>query len=90
MHKVKERSAKAVPPYTGPAMDLANMRDNGVHSIAVYCLDCGHRADMNVDSYPAHWPVKSFEGRMVCGGCGSKRVHVRPAWTTKAAYIPPS
>ena len=67
----------------GPPMDLANMRENGVRSVAVYCLDCHHRADVNVDSYPAHLPVKSFEGRMVCGGCGGKRVHVRPAWSTK-------
>jgi len=73
----------------GPLMDLANMRDNGVRSIEVYCLDCAHRADVNVDQFPAHWPVKSFEGRMVCGGCGGRRVDVRPAWHTKHAYIPP-
>jgi hypothetical protein len=42
-----------------------------------------------VDQYPAHWPVKSFEGRMRCGNCGSRRVDVRPAWHTKPAYIPP-
>jgi len=34
-------------------MDLANMRANGVHSIAVYCLDCDHRTDVDVDQYPA-------------------------------------
>ena len=73
----------------GPPMDLANMRDNGVRSIEVYCLDCAHRADVNVDQFPAHWPVKSFEGRMVCGGCGGRRVDVRPAWHTNPAYIPP-
>ena len=32
-------------------MDLANMRANGVHSIAVYCLDCDHRTDVDVDHY---------------------------------------
>ena len=30
----------------GPPMDLANMRENGVRSIAVYCLDCNRRADV--------------------------------------------
>jgi len=68
-------------------MDLANMRENGVHSIAVYCLDCDHRADVNVDQYPAHWPVKSFEKRMRCAVCSSRRVHVRPAWHTKPTPI---
>src|SRR5215204_7305231 len=33
--------------YTGPPMDLANMRENGVHSIRVFCLDCDHKADVN-------------------------------------------
>jgi len=60
----------------GPLMDLANMRENCVHSIAVYCLDCDHRAVVNVDRYQAHWSVKSFEQRMRCGNCGSRRVHV--------------
>src|SRR6188768_236702 len=67
---------------TDRPMDLANMRENLVHSIAVYCLDCDHRAVVNVDQYPACWSVKSFEGRMRCCGCSSKRVHVRPAWNT--------
>src|SRR4051795_898043 len=76
--------------YTGLPTDLANMRDNGVRSIAVYCLDCDHRANVNVDQYPAHWAVKSFEGRMVCGACKSRRVHVRPSWSTKATPLPRS
>ena len=37
--------------HAGPPMDLANMRENGVHSIAVYCLDCNRRADVNVDNF---------------------------------------
>lgn len=66
----------------GPPMDLANMRKNGVHSIAVFCLanGCVHKAEINVDTYPAYLPVKSFEHRMVCTACGSRRVEVRPAW----------
>ena len=66
--------------YSGPPMDLANMRQNGVRSVRVFCLGCNHKADVNVDRYPAHWPVKSFEKRMRCGVCGSKAVDVRPAW----------
>ena len=29
--------------YTGPPMDLANMRENGVRALLVNCLDCTHR-----------------------------------------------
>jgi hypothetical protein len=30
-------------------MDFADMRQNGVHSLDIYCL-CGHRAVVNVDA----------------------------------------
>ena len=49
----------------GPPMDLANMRENGVRSIAVYCLDCNRRADVNVDNFAGDLLVKSFERRML-------------------------
>jgi hypothetical protein len=61
-------------------MDLANMRQNRVRSISVHCIDCGHDAIVNMDAYPAHLAVKSFEGRMLCQ-CGSKRTDVRPNWS---------
>jgi hypothetical protein len=50
---------KSIPP--GPPMDLANMREQGVHSLAVYCLNprCLHRSVLNVDSYPATKLVQS-------------------------------
>ena len=74
-------------PYTGPPMDLANMRDNGVRSLAVFCLDCHHRATVNVDDYPGHLAVKSFEARMACK-CGGRRVDVRPDWNSKVLVLP--
>ena len=43
--------------YSGPPMDLANMRENGVNSLHASCLDCGHDADVNVDEYPGHLEV---------------------------------
>jgi hypothetical protein len=30
-------------------MDLANMRENGVRSLAIYCHQCHHETVMNVD-----------------------------------------
>lgn len=43
--------------YTGPPMDLANMRKNGVRSLLAWCLDCGHEATVNVDHLPGHRAV---------------------------------
>src|SRR5947209_15430703 len=74
--------------YTGPPMDLANMRANGVRSLSVGCLDCHHQAVVNVDHLPGHLAVPSFSRRMVCSKCGSKRVQVMPAWGTKATTLP--
>ena len=68
---VGSRKPEATQP--GPPMDLQNMRDNGVRSLAVFCLDCHHRATVNVDDYPGHLAVKSFEARMACK-CGGRRV----------------
>jgi hypothetical protein len=39
--------------YRGPPMTLANMRPNGVRSIAVYCWTCHHEAVLNADCWPA-------------------------------------
>jgi hypothetical protein len=61
-------------------MDLTNMRQNGVRSVHVSCLDCHHKALLNVDSYPGHVRVKSFEGCMRCNECGSRRTDVRANW----------
>jgi Zn finger protein HypA/HybF involved in hydrogenase expression len=69
-------------------MDLANMRENGVRSLRVDCLDCTHAATVNVDDQAGHLVVKSFERRMRCGKCRSKRVNVRPAWHTQPLHIP--
>jgi len=68
-------------------MDLTNMRQNGVRSLGVRCLDCHHAATLNVDDQPGHLTVKSFERRMRCGHCGSRSVDVRPAWHTRPDIV---
>jgi hypothetical protein len=42
------------PPASTPPepMDLANMRHNGVRSLAVHCHQCRHEVIMNVDHLP--------------------------------------
>lgn len=66
--------------YTGPPMDLANMRKNGAHALRVDCLDCYRWSSVNVDDQPGHLAVPSFAGHMKCSACGSKRTAVRPHW----------
>jgi hypothetical protein len=63
-------------------MDLANMRQQRVRGLAVYCLNhaCLLRTIINVDDYPAEIEVPSFGLRMKCSKCGGRRVDVRPNW----------
>jgi hypothetical protein len=61
-------------------MDLANMRENGVRSLAVSCWICQHRAVLNVDHLPDNVTVPSFGPRMVCTRCGIIGADARPNW----------
>lgn len=78
--------ATKLPP--GPPMDLENMRQNGVRTLFVTCLACGHEADVNVDRYPNRETVPSFANRWPCGKCGAKRSEVRPAWHKSSKLFP--
>ena len=68
--------------YAGPPMTLGNMRANGVHSVAVYCLGrrCDHQAVLKVDHMPNDVEVPSLGRRMVCTACGLIGADVRPDW----------
>jgi hypothetical protein len=50
------------PRFTDPIepMDLANMRQNGVRSLAVQCHLCRHEVIMNVDHLPGDVTVPSL------------------------------
>ena len=74
----------------GPPMTLANMRDNHVRRLIVYCLSpyCHHSAVMELDGYDGAVPVKSFQRRMVCTRCGVIGADVQPNWT-EAPLKPP-
>lgn len=69
--------------YTGPPMDLANMRKNGVRSIYAWCMDCRHDATVNVDHLPGHLAVPAMAKRMKCSACGSRNISVRPDWNSR-------
>jgi hypothetical protein len=51
-------------------MPLANMRENGVHSLAVTCQLCHHESVMNADAFDGAIPMPAFGPRMVCTSCG--------------------
>ena len=61
-------------------MDLANMRQNGVRSLEVRCLQCRHEVIMNVDHLPGDLTVPSFGPKMVCTKCGTVGAGARPNW----------
>ena len=65
-------------------MDLANMRQNGVRSLAVQCHQCLHEVIMNVDYLPGDVTVSSLGPKMVCTKCGTIGADVRPNWLEKA------
>ena len=73
------------PAYTGPPMDLANMRAQGVRSLSVYCEVCHHAAVINVDTFAETVPVPAFGPRMVCTCCGIVGADVRPNWQERPA-----
>jgi hypothetical protein len=64
-------------------MTLGNMRENGVRSLAVYCLLCHHDAVLAVDTWPDHTTVPSF-GPRVCIQCGMIGAGARPNWAERA------
>jgi hypothetical protein len=76
----------AKPNYNDPIvpMDLANMRQNGVRSLAVQCHQCLHEVIMNVDHLPGDVTVSSLGPKMVCTKCGTIGADVRPNWLEKA------
>jgi hypothetical protein len=75
----KPRSNEPIEP-----MDLANMRQNAVRSLAVQCRGCRREVIMNVDHLPGDVTVPSLGPKMVCTGCGTIGADVRPNWLEKA------
>ena len=74
---------------TGPPIDLANMRANGVRSVYAHCGACEHEAVVNVDALPAETFVPDVAKRLRCTACGSKKVTVVPYWIERAWPVGP-
>jgi hypothetical protein len=67
-------------------MTLANMREQGVRSLAVYCgaQHCHHEAVLDVTGYADDLAVPAFGPRMVCTVCGAIGADTRPNWNERA------
>ncbi len=63
--------------YSGPPMTLGNAASAKVRLI-VWCRDCGHRVEPDpaelTARYGAETTVPDWHARLVCSGCGSRRV----------------
>jgi hypothetical protein len=79
-----EPDAALSSKYKIEPMDLANMRQNGVRSLAVACFGCRHEVIVDADMYPSEFLVKNFGRRMVCTKCGMVGADVRPNWKERA------
>jgi hypothetical protein len=62
-------------------MTLANMRENGVHSVVATCAKCQHEAVLDVDHWPADMPVPDVGLKLRCSACGGRDVETRPNWS---------
>jgi hypothetical protein len=63
--------------YTGPPMDLTNMRSLGVTRVDVYC-GCGHQASVDVSELPGDLAVPAIKDRLRCSKCGARPMETRP------------
>jgi hypothetical protein len=68
-----------IRPFTGPPMDLANMRSLGVTKVMAYCK-CGHEASIDVSALPDAAYVPAIKDRLRCGKCGQRPMETRPDW----------
>jgi hypothetical protein len=61
---------------------LLCMRENGVRTLAVWCLGrgCNHSHILDVSAYADNVPVPSFGPRLRCERCGNVDADARPNW----------
>jgi hypothetical protein len=67
-------------------MTLRNMREHGVHTLAIRCgaIWCNHEAILDVSAFADGLTVPSFGPRMVCTVCGAIGADARPNWNERA------
>jgi hypothetical protein len=66
--------------YTGPPMDLGNMRSLGITRVDAYC-GCGWQASVETSGLPDELPVPDVRHRLRCSKCGNRPTEARPDWS---------
>jgi DNA-directed RNA polymerase subunit RPC12/RpoP len=72
------------PPEPPPK--LAYLAEQAV-GIDAECRDCRHRVVLGFEKFLARYgdvPFPDFARLMKCSACGSRRVDVRPAWSSRS------
>ena len=66
-------------------MTLGNVRANGVHTLAVWCLgrSCNHFRILDVSNYCDETSVLAFGPRLRCERCGHLGADARPNWNER-------
>jgi hypothetical protein len=64
-------------------MTIGNMRENGVRSLAVWCLgrDCEHQTVLDADHMAADIEIPSIGPKLRCSRCGHLGADARPNWS---------
>ena len=76
--RARDRDGKVIEPMT-----LANMRENGVHSVVATCAKCRHEGVLDVQRWPADTPVPDVGLKLRCSACGGRDVETRPNWSDR-------
>lgn len=68
-----DADGREIPPPT-----IGQCRSQGDRTAAVHCqaIDCGHRAVISTDRFPADLPFPDIALRLRCSACGSRDVGV--------------
>jgi hypothetical protein len=78
-----ERDGTEIPPIT-----VGSMREDGIRSVYIECMDCGREDIMNADGLPSHVPVPDIaveRKNLCCPACGARgeELYVRPNWSER-------
>jgi len=73
--RARDRDGKIIEPMT-----LANMRENGVHSVVATCGKCQHEGVLDVQRWRADTAVPDVGLKLRCSACGGCDIDTRPNW----------
>jgi len=72
-------------PARPTKITFAQMREQGVRGILIYCADfhCSHSTAVSADQWPDDLRLSDIEPRFVCAACGKRGADVRPDFSAQ-------